>query len=107
MAGLGKPNDGAIAKVMAIVDTKENWPVFIHCERGSDRTGTFVACYHILHDGWAAGKAISEARQYGMSWTEFGMREYISDYYAARKGSPPAPTNVPAVAETHAATTRP
>jgi protein tyrosine/serine phosphatase len=81
MPGLSAPSDGQVARVMAIIDKPENQPVFIHCKRGSDRTGTISAIYRILHDEWTAERAIAEARQRGMSWTEFGMRGYISDYY--------------------------
>ena len=80
MPGLSRPSDAQIKQVMAILDDQENWPVFIHCKRGSDRTGTVIACYRISKEGWTDERALSEARQYGMSWMEFGMREYISDY---------------------------
>jgi len=88
MPGLSRPSDEQIARVMAIVDDQENWPVFIHCKHGSDRTGTVIACYRISHDNWTGERAISEAKHYGMSWVEFGMRDYIADYYArqSRKG---------------------
>jgi tyrosine-protein phosphatase SIW14 len=80
MPGLSRPSDAQIKQVMALLDNQENWPVFIHCKRGSDRTGTVIACYRIAKEGWTDQRAISEARQYGMSWTEFGMRDYISGY---------------------------
>src|SRR5262249_16954329 len=89
MPGLSRPTDQQITQVMKIIDAPENWPVFIHCQHGADRTGTSGACYHISHDGWTADRSIAEARGYGMSWVEFGMRSYIADYYrtsqAARK----------------------
>lgn len=81
MAGIGRPTDQEMSRVMAIIDAPENWPVFIHCRRGADRTGTVVACYRISHENWDAGKATAEARKFGMSWIEVGMRGYISDYY--------------------------
>jgi protein tyrosine/serine phosphatase len=87
MAGLGAPSDGQVARVMAMIDKPENQPVFIHCKRGSDRTGTIAAVYRISHDGWNADRAIAEAKTYGMSWTEFGMRGYISDYYKQKVSS--------------------
>jgi protein tyrosine/serine phosphatase len=80
MPGLSRPSPEQMAQAMAILDNQENWPVFIHCKRGSDRTGTVVACYRISKEGWTDERAITEARQYGMSWMEFGMRGYISDY---------------------------
>jgi protein tyrosine/serine phosphatase len=84
MAGLSAPSDEQVARVMSIIDNPESQPVFIHCKRGSDRTGTIAAVYRIAHDGWTADRAIAEAKTYGMSWTEFGMRGYVSDYYKRR-----------------------
>jgi tyrosine-protein phosphatase SIW14 len=81
MPGLSAPTDYEVARVMAIIDNPENQPVFIHCKRGSDRTGTIAAVYRISHDGWNAERAIAEAKRYGMSWAEFGMKSYISNYY--------------------------
>jgi tyrosine-protein phosphatase SIW14 len=87
MAGIGRPTDEQMSQVMAVIDAPENWPVFIHCRRGSDRTGTVVACYRILHDRWDGAKATAEARKFGMSWIEAGMREYISDFYRSHPPS--------------------
>jgi uncharacterized protein (TIGR01244 family) len=81
MPGLSRPTDEQVARVMAIIDAEENWPVFVHCKRGADRTGTIIGCYRIAHEGWTAERALSEAKQYGMSWLERGMRDYISDFY--------------------------
>lgn len=35
-------------------------PVLIHCRRGSDRTGCFVACYRIVFQEWTKEKALEE-----------------------------------------------
>jgi len=87
MAGLSAPSDEQVVRVMSIIDKPENQPVFIHCKRGSDRTGTIAAVYRISQDGWTADRAIAEAKTYGMSWTEFGMRGYIADYYKRKASS--------------------
>lgn len=81
MAGLGRPTHQQISRVMAVIDAEENWPVFVHCKRGSDRTGTIIALYRISHDQWTADQAVSEAKQHGLSWFAFPMRDYISDHY--------------------------
>ena len=81
MPGLSRPGDEQVKHVMALIDAQENGPVFVHCKRGSDRTGTVVAVYRITHDGWTGTRAVDEARRHGMSWMEFGMRDYIGDYY--------------------------
>src|SRR5262245_38247246 len=58
LAGLGRPTEEQVARVMALIDDPQNWPVFLHCRRGSDRTGTIIAAYRSSHDGWAADRAI-------------------------------------------------
>src|SRR5215210_9151900 len=87
LPGLTRPSDKQIARVVEIIDAPENGPVFIHCKRGSDRTGTIIAVYRISHDKWTANQAMSEARNLGLSWVEFGMKDYISDYYRDRNAS--------------------
>ena len=81
MPGLSRPTHEQISRVMEIVGNQESGPVFIHCKRGSDRTGTVVAVYRISRDGWTADKALTEAKRFGLSWMEFGMKDYVSDYY--------------------------
>lgn len=81
MPGLSRPTHEQISRVMEIVGNQESGPVFIHCKRGSDRTGTVVAIYRIARDGWTADKALTEAKRFGLSWMEFGMKDYVSDYY--------------------------
>jgi len=81
MPGLSAPSDDQVERVMAVINDPNNQPVFIHCKRGSDRTGTIAAVYRISHEDWTSDRAIAEARRYGMSWAEFGMRSYIENYY--------------------------
>lgn len=97
MPGLSAPSDEQVARVLALMDDPANQPVFIHCKRGSDRTGTMVAVYRISHEGWTGERATAEAQKHGLSWMEFGMKGYISDYYKrqtdARKAEPAAVTS--------------
>jgi protein-tyrosine phosphatase len=57
----GRPSRERIEELMALVDAPENQPVFVHCKRGADRTGAFVAAYRITHDGWTGERALAEA----------------------------------------------
>jgi protein tyrosine/serine phosphatase len=76
MHGLGRPTHAQVKKVLALIESSPS-PVFIHCEHGCDRTGTIIACYRIRHDRWSSEAALKEARQYGLSRFERGMRSYI------------------------------
>jgi tyrosine-protein phosphatase SIW14 len=81
--GMSAPSPADVAKVLALFDDASAGPVFVHCRRGADRTGTVVACYRIAHDGWNNQKALQEAKGFGMSWTEIAMQHYVMGYHAA------------------------
>ena len=49
-----------------VIDNKNNCPVFIHCKRGADRTGTIAALYRVVRQGVSLDDAIREAREYDM-----------------------------------------
>lgn len=76
-----KPKDSKIEEILNLLKTSENQPVFIHCKRGADRTGTVIAAYRISHDGWTAKQAKAEAKSYHFGWWQFWMNDYIDDYY--------------------------
>lgn len=80
MEGMGRPSDEQINRALAIINAPDNWPIYVHCKRGADRTGTVIAIYRISHDNWTVEHAIQEARQYGLSRFEPGMKHYIEDY---------------------------
>lgn len=81
LPGFSKPKDEEVERVLDIINSSKNQPVFVHCHHGKDRTGTIIACYRISHDGWSAEQAKNEAKRYGLSWMEIGMMHYIDDYY--------------------------
>jgi tyrosine-protein phosphatase SIW14 len=80
LPGFGRPSDEQVEKVLAFIDDAKNWPVFVHCHHGEDRTGTIIAVYRISHDGWTVERAKKEAKHYGMSRFQFAMKDYIEDY---------------------------
>ncbi len=56
-------------KVMA--DTA-NWPVYVHCAQGRDRTGYAVGSYRIVVQGWPADDAIEEMKNF--KWNRVWFR---------------------------------
>ncbi|HXE31377.1 MAG TPA: dual specificity protein phosphatase family protein [Terriglobales bacterium] len=82
--GIVEPDAAKVERVLAILNSATG-PVFIHCKKGADRTGTVAACYRIEHDHWKANQAQKEANQYGMSWLNIGMKRYIAGF---RRTSP-------------------
>ena len=80
MKGLSAPSLEQMTKVLGILEDSNSWPVFIHCRRGADRTGTVLACYRISHDHWQNQKALEEAKTYGLSSFERAMRSFIQHF---------------------------
>ncbi len=79
MKDFGRPTPEQVAKVLALIETLPS-PVFVHCKRGCDRTGTIIACYRIKHDHWSSESALQEAKHYGISKFEWGMRKFIVEF---------------------------
>ena len=81
MKWYGRPTDNQVERVMKIINTPKNHPVFVHCSHGVDRTGVIVAVYRIVQEGWTGAQAKAEAKRFGMHWWKFKLRDYIGDYY--------------------------
>lgn len=79
------PKEEDVQRVLDIINAPENQPVFVHCRRGKDRTGTIIASYRITHDGWNSADAKKEAKTRGMSWTQIGMKDFIGEFYKRRQ----------------------
>ena len=97
-ASFDRPGDKDVDAVLKLIDSLDNQPVFVHCKRGSDRTGTIIAIYRIEHDGWNSEKAKEEANRYGLGFWEVKMKDYIHDYYerrTLRNGDIATPTQKP------------
>jgi protein tyrosine/serine phosphatase len=102
LRGMSAPSDEDVAKVLALIDSpaaSTNWPVFVHCREGKDRTGTVIACYRIRHDRWENEKALEEARLHGMHRVEWAMMSYVLRYKppAATTASSKAPSPQPSL----------
>jgi protein tyrosine/serine phosphatase len=80
MAGFGAPTEEQLEQIFKLYHDSASWPLFIHCRRGADRTGTVIACYRIAHDHWPNQKALEEAQLYGMSVLEHAMRRFVLSF---------------------------
>jgi len=76
--GVSAPPAEKIVQALALLNSPG--AVFVHCKRGADRTGTVIACYRIGHDHWDSSRALAEAKSYGMSIFQVGMKGYVKSF---------------------------
>jgi protein tyrosine/serine phosphatase len=81
-SGFTAPADAQVGAVLSLLNDSSGWPVFVHCKRGADRTGTAIACYRITHDHWSNQQALAEAKTFGMSSLEIAMQHFILRFVA-------------------------
>ncbi|HIA52925.1 MAG TPA: hypothetical protein EYN91_12710 [Candidatus Melainabacteria bacterium] len=54
------PNQQEIDSFLAIIDDRRNYPIFVHCFHGADRTGLLMAIYRVVRCGWSFDEAYRE-----------------------------------------------
>lgn len=60
-----RPSAEDITTIMSILSNTSLRPIFIHCRRGSDRTGIAIAIFRVRHQGWTVKNAYVEMDSLG------------------------------------------
>ncbi len=86
------PKEDDLVPFFKVIQDPKNWPVFVHCWKGDDRVGFYVAAYRIVVDGWSRDDAIRELFRFGYNpiWFRIPqvLRELDVDRLKARIASP-------------------
>ena len=61
-------DDGDVVRFLKLATNTNNLPVFVHCQRGADRTGLMCAMYRITVCGWTKEEAIRELKDGGFGF---------------------------------------
>ena len=90
------PTDAQVREFFRLTLDPSRRPVFIHCVRGVDRTGTMAALYRIEAQGWRPAAALEEMRLLGFHNWYRALSRYVGRYvphgYAAPESAArPAP----------------
>jgi protein tyrosine/serine phosphatase len=68
------PELDEVARALAVILDDSGGPYLVHCQHGADRTGTVIASYRIVAQGWNKREAIREMTEgpYGFHeiWTK-------------------------------------
>ena len=60
-------DEDELVEFLKVLADPANRPVFVHCKHGADRTGTAVATYRVVCQGWTKEDAIDEMRSGGFN----------------------------------------
>ena len=79
-AAFPKPEE--FRRFLAIARDPGSQPVFVHCQHGSDRTGTAVALYRVAVQGWGREEAIREMTKggYGFHGIYFHLKTFVREF---------------------------
>lgn len=61
-------DDQDILAFLRVATNPAQRPVIVHCRHGADRTGTMVAAYRMVVQGWSADAALAEMQQGGFGY---------------------------------------
>ncbi len=61
----GFPTAQEVQRFFAVMDDNPAKKIFVHCRRGSDRTGYMIGLYRVTREGWSAKDAADEMEKYG------------------------------------------
>jgi tyrosine-protein phosphatase SIW14 len=73
------PSDSKVDTVLSVLQDPRNYPIFIHCTHGRDRTGMMMGLYRVEVEGWQADAAYNEMLDFGFRKILFALDDYFKD----------------------------
>jgi protein tyrosine phosphatase (PTP) superfamily phosphohydrolase (DUF442 family) len=69
--------DGSDAAVLAALQNRADYPLYVHCNIDRDRTAVAVAAYRVRVQGWNPADAQAEAKSFGLKRYFLGLNRYL------------------------------
>jgi protein tyrosine/serine phosphatase len=79
--------ESKIQMFFQVLRDRDSYPVFVHCDHGSDRTGFMVGLYRIAFQDWSADRAYQEARAHGMWAWDLSLKHQLYQFANHRAAS--------------------
>ncbi len=77
-----EPDEAAINEILSVLQDPANFPIYLHCKHGKDRTGLVMALYRVEVQGWTPKRAYQE--MYDLGFAKFWHK--LDKYFRDRTG---------------------
>lgn len=74
------PKPEEIDRVLTLIRDQNNWPIYIHCEQGVNRTGIIIGAYRVKFEGWIPQQAYKEMVRLGFHRYRFWWKRAFFRY---------------------------
>lgn len=79
--GKQDPKTEQVAQFLGLIRSNPDKKVFVHCERGAERTGVMVACYRMSTEQWTAERALTEMEAFRFRGLRFGhLKKFVREF---------------------------
>ena len=87
--GSNNPDAGQIAEFLELLRANPEKQVFVHCQRGAERTGVMVACYRMSVSNWTAEQSLTEMEQFGFRGLWFRhLKKFVREFPSLLQSDP-------------------
>jgi hypothetical protein len=90
--GSNNPTLEQIVQFLELLRANPDKKVFVHCQRGAERTGVMVASYRMSHDNWTGEQALNEMELFGFRGLRFGhLKKFVREFPSLLQSNPLLP----------------
>lgn len=80
-SGFQKPDNRQVAEFLQLLQEHRDRKIFVHCQRGAERTGVMLAAYRIAVQGWTAEQALAEMETFKFRGFWFRhLKHYVKNF---------------------------
>jgi len=83
------PADDQVAEFLGLIRDNPDKKIFVHCQRGADRTGVMVAIFRMARQGWTPAQALAEMESFkfhGLWYRQ--LKGYVKRFPVKLKATP-------------------
>ena len=80
-SGYKDPDNRQVAEFLTTLRGLAGQKVYVHCQRGAERTGVMLAAWRMAAEAWSPEQALAEMESFGFRGWWFGhLKRYVKDF---------------------------